>query len=78
MHAKYKRRWRAVQDLRDVFVRFNQATGWFQQYSVLQHPRLLGTWLEYLHVLCLEQFDADVWAAMLAAHKSRPELSVLR
>ena len=75
MHAEYKRRWRAVKDLRDVFVRLNQATGWFQQYSVLRHPRLLRTWLEYLHALCLEQFDVDVWAAMLAAHKSRPELS---
>ncbi|KAL5370878.1 hypothetical protein DPSP01_014620 [Paraphaeosphaeria sporulosa] len=75
MHAEYKRRWRAVKDLRDVFVRFNQATGWFQQHCVRQHPQLLRTWLEYLHVLCLEQFDADVWATMLAAHKSRPELS---
>ncbi|KAF1957688.1 hypothetical protein CC80DRAFT_515786 [Byssothecium circinans] len=40
---------RAVKDLRDVFVRFNQATGWYQQYN----------WLEYLHALNLEQFDAD-------------------
>ncbi|CAE7221502.1 hypothetical protein PTTW11_11432 [Pyrenophora teres f. teres] len=75
MHAEYKRRWRAVKDLRDVFVRFNQATGWYQQYDVQQHPWLLKKWLEYLHVLCLEQFDADVWTTMLAAHKRRPELS---
>ncbi|PVH92672.1 hypothetical protein DM02DRAFT_604978, partial [Periconia macrospinosa] len=75
MHAEYKRRWRAVKDLRDVFVRFNQATGWFQQHSVRQDPRLLPKWLEYLHALNLEQFDADVWSSMLAAHKSRPELS---
>ena len=75
MHAEYKRRWRAVKDLRDVFVRFHQATGWFQQHSVQQHPPLLQKWLEYLHALNLEQFDADVWSSMLAAHKSRPELS---
>ncbi|PVH92677.1 hypothetical protein DM02DRAFT_619785 [Periconia macrospinosa] len=75
MHAEYKRKWRAVKDLRDVFVRFNQATGWFQQHSVQQDPRLLRKWLEYLHALNLEQFDADVWSLILAAHKSRPELS---
>ena len=75
IHAEYKRRWRAVKDLRDVFVRFNQATGWYQQYNIQQHPRLLRKWLEYLHALSLEQFDADVWSSMLAAHKSRPELS---
>jgi hypothetical protein len=29
MHEEYKRRWRAVKDLRDVFVRFNQAKSWY-------------------------------------------------
>jgi hypothetical protein len=75
MHAEYKRRWRAVKDLRDVFVRFNQATGWYRQYNVQQHSLLLQKWLEYLHALNLEQFDTDVWKTMLAAHKSHPQLS---
>ncbi|KAN0103560.1 hypothetical protein V8E51_011873 [Hyaloscypha variabilis] len=43
------RRWRAVKDLRDVYIRFNQAESWFDRYN----------WLEYLHALNLEQFDAD-------------------
>lgn len=75
MHAEYKRRWKAVKDLRDVFVRFNQAESWYNQYNVEQNSRLLRKWLEYLHVLNLEQFDNDVWKAMLAAHKRHPELS---
>lgn len=75
MHAEYKRRWRAVKDLRDVFVRFNQAEGWYKQYDMPQHPMRLRKWLEYLHVLSMQQFDADVWRAMLAAHKGSPELS---
>ncbi|KAH6702793.1 hypothetical protein BKA61DRAFT_646779 [Leptodontidium sp. MPI-SDFR-AT-0119] len=49
MHEEYKRRWRAVKDLRDVYVRFNQAESWYDRYN----------WLEYLHVLNLEQFDTD-------------------
>ena len=75
MHAEYKRRWKAVKDLKDVFLRFSQATGWYQQYNVQQNPQLLHTWLEYLHALNLEQFNADVWSSMLAAHKSHPEMS---
>jgi hypothetical protein len=75
MHSEYKRRWQAVKDLRDVFVRFNQAEGWYGRYQVKEKPGLLRKWLEYLHVLTMEQFDADVWKAMLAAHKRSPELS---
>jgi hypothetical protein len=75
MHAEYKRRWKAVKDLSDVYTRFHQATQWFTRYNVQDDPRLLRTWLEYLHALNLEQFDADVWSAMLAAHKTHPELS---
>ncbi|OBT54137.1 hypothetical protein VE04_06765, partial [Pseudogymnoascus sp. 24MN13] len=29
MHEEYKRRWRAVKDLRNVFIRFNQAETWY-------------------------------------------------
>ncbi|KAN0090652.1 hypothetical protein V8E51_013788 [Hyaloscypha variabilis] len=45
IYEEYKRRWRAVKDLRDVYIRFNQA----ESYK----------WLEYLHTLNLEQFDAN-------------------
>jgi hypothetical protein len=75
MHAEYKRRWRAVKDLRDVYVRFNQAEAWYDRYNVYQNPRLLAKWLEYLHVLNLEQFDSDLCKAMLNANKRYPELS---
>ncbi|KAI8931113.1 hypothetical protein NX059_012123 [Plenodomus lindquistii] len=75
LHQEYKRRWRAVKDLRDVFVRFNQAEGWYTQHQMAHQPGVRRMWLEYLHALNLEQFDADVWKAMLAAHKRHPELS---
>lgn len=35
---------------------------------------LLGKWLEYLHALNLEQFNTDVWKAMLRSNKRCPEL----
>ena len=35
----------------------------------------MGRWLEYLHALNLEQFDTDVWKAMLKSHKRSPELA---
>ncbi|KAF2175411.1 hypothetical protein K469DRAFT_610840 [Zopfia rhizophila CBS 207.26] len=75
MHKEYKRRWRAVKDLRDVYVRFNQAESWYDRYNVHHNLGLLGKWLEYLHVLNLEQFDTDVWKAMLKANKRYPELT---
>jgi hypothetical protein len=75
MHNEYKRRWRAVKDLRDVFVRFNQADSWFNRYNVLQTPTLRQRWLEYLHALTLEQFDADIWKAMLKSNKRFSELT---
>jgi hypothetical protein len=74
MHEEYRRRWRAVKDLRDVYIRFNQAESWFERYSVGQSAPLLDKWLEYLHVLNLEQFDADIWKAMLRSNKRSPEL----
>ena len=74
MHEEYKRRWRAVKDLQDVLIRFNQAETWYGQYSMDDNARLQGVWLEYLHVLNLEQFDMDIWKAMLKANKRCPEL----
>ena len=75
MYKEYKRRWRAVKDLRDAYVRFNQAEAWYDQYSIDHNPRLLGKWLEYLHALNLEQFDSDVWKAVLKANQHSPELT---
>jgi hypothetical protein len=75
MHEEYKRRWRAVKDLRDVYIRFNQAESWYERYQVQHRKSLLSTWLEYLHVLNLEQFDADIWKAMLKSHTRSPELT---
>ncbi|KAN0095005.1 hypothetical protein V8E51_015716 [Hyaloscypha variabilis] len=75
MHEEYKRRWRAVKDLRDVYIRFNQAESWFDRYNVRHSRPLLSKWLEYLHALNLEQFDADVWKAMLKSDKRCPELT---
>jgi hypothetical protein len=60
MHEEYKRRWRAVKDLRDVYVRFNQAESWYDRYNVQNSSCLLDKWLEYLYVLNLEQFDTDI------------------
>ncbi|KFZ24910.1 hypothetical protein V502_00587 [Pseudogymnoascus sp. VKM F-4520 (FW-2644)] len=74
MHEEYKRRWRAVKDLRDVFIRFNQAETWYGQYSINGNWRLQDLWLEYLHVLNLEQFDTDIWKTMLKSHRRCPEL----
>lgn len=75
MHKEYKRRWRAVKDLRDVYVRFNQAESWYDRYNVPRSAPLLDKWLEYLHALNLEQFDADIWKAMLKCDKRSPELA---
>jgi hypothetical protein len=75
MHTEYKRRWQAVKDLRDVYVRFNQAEAWYTQYRLDESPRRVEKWLEYLHALNLQQFDADVWKTVLAAHKRNEELS---
>ncbi len=69
MHKEYKRRWRAVKDLRDVYIRFNQAESWYDQYDMQNNRPLLEAWLEYLHALNMEQFDADVWKAMVKASK---------
>jgi hypothetical protein len=75
MHEEYKRRWRAVKDLRDVYVRFSQAEAWYDRYNVRANPPLLAKWLEYLHALNLEQFDTDVWKAMLKSNKRTSELA---
>ncbi|KFZ11705.1 hypothetical protein V502_07447 [Pseudogymnoascus sp. VKM F-4520 (FW-2644)] len=74
MHEEYKRRWRAVKDLRDVFIRFNQAELWYEKYNMRSNRGLEKAWLEYLILLNIEQFDADVWSALLKANKRSHEL----
>lgn len=74
MHEEYKRRWRAVKDLRDVYVRFNQAESWYDRYNIQGNSQLLKAWFEYLHVLNIEQFDIDVRKAMVKASKGSGEL----
>jgi hypothetical protein len=69
MHKEYKQRWQAVKDLRDIYVRFNQAESWYNRYYVQQSPPLLAKWLEYLYTLNLKQFDIDIWKAMLKCNK---------
>jgi hypothetical protein len=75
MHDEYRRRWRAVKDLRDIYICFSQAESWYDRYSVQQNTSLLERWLEYLHVLNLDQFDIDIWKAMLRADKCSPKLA---
>jgi hypothetical protein len=74
MHEEYTRRWRAVKDLRDVFIRFNQAESWYERYNMQDNQGLEKAWLEYLLLLNLEQFDVDVWRALLKANKRTQEL----
>jgi hypothetical protein len=59
-----------------VYICFSQAESWYDQYNIQQSVPLLGKWLEYLHILNLEQFDTDVWKAMLQSHKHSPELAL--
>jgi hypothetical protein len=74
MYEEYNRRWRAVEDLRDVFIRFNQAESWYEKYNMRGNRGLEETWLEYLILLNIEQFDVDVWSALLKANEHSLEL----
>ncbi|KAK6591714.1 hypothetical protein H4I95_12098 [Botrytis cinerea] len=75
VHKEYKRRWRAVKDLRDVYVRFNQAASWYDRYNMSRNYKLKEKWFDYLWALNIEQFNADIWKEMLKSHKHSPELS---
>ncbi|TGO31397.1 hypothetical protein BHYA_1028g00010 [Botrytis hyacinthi] len=77
VHKEYERRWRAVKDLRDVYIRFNQAASWYDRYNLSCNDTLLNQWLEYLFALNIEQFNTDIWKEMLKSHKHSPELSPL-
>jgi hypothetical protein len=60
IHQEYRRRWKAVKDLRDVFVRFSQAERWFSSHRLQDNTAARRKWLEYLLLLNIEQFDLDV------------------
>lgn len=77
LHRQYQRRWRAVRDLRDVYVRLGQAEEWFGRHN-LGGGRGTGqqtAWLDYLHGLNLNQFDTDIASALKRSNKTHPELA---
>ena len=76
MYEEYKYRWHVVKDLQDAYIRFNQAELQYDQYYVYHNRPLLSKQLEYLHVLNLEQFDTDIWKAILKSNKRCPELTL--
>jgi hypothetical protein len=75
LHQQYKRRWRAVRDLRSAFVRLSQADAWFDHYHLAEKQSLRNKWLEYLHVLNIEQFNSDIWKTVLKTNTSCLELA---
>lgn len=84
IHAQYQRRWRAVRDLRDVYIRLGQADEWFIQHDIgggggggakTMNYRKQEKWLQFLHSLNLNQFDHDVASAMVKSHRAHPELA---
>jgi hypothetical protein len=75
LHAEYKRRWKAVRDLGDVYTRLQQAEGWFATYKVKDSRERKRVWLEYLTALNIQQFRADIIQHVLNSNKTHPELS---
>jgi hypothetical protein len=75
LHRQYQRRWRAVRDLRDVYVRLGQAEEWFTRHHLRGCGRDQRQWLDFLHGLNINQFDLDISTSLLRSHKSYPELA---
>ncbi|KFZ25059.1 hypothetical protein V502_00463 [Pseudogymnoascus sp. VKM F-4520 (FW-2644)] len=89
IHRQYQRRWRAVRDLRDVYIRLGQANEWFIQHHIADYDgagapsgrykkrvvERVEAWLGFLHGLNLNQFDHDVATVMTRSHKAHPELA---
>jgi hypothetical protein len=76
LHSEYQRRWRAVRDLGDVYIRLHQAGRWFATYNVQGSQRREEAWLEYLLALNIQQFHADtIQHALTSSNKTHPELS---
>lgn len=88
IYRQYQRRWRAVRDLRDVYIRLGQADEWFVQHHITDHDgagapsgryrsvlERVEAWLSFLHGLNLNQFDHDVATVMQRSHRAHPELA---
>ena len=75
LHAEYKRQWKAVRDLGDVYTQLHQAEGWFATYKVKDSKERKRVWLEYLTALNIQQFQADIIQHVLSSNKTHPELS---
>ncbi|HEV2644800.1 MAG TPA: hypothetical protein VGU46_00395 [Acidobacteriaceae bacterium] len=75
LHQQYQQRWRAVRDLRDVYIRLGQADEWFARYDLSGSGSGQRAWLDFLHGLNLNQFDHDVASALQRSHKAHPELA---
>lgn len=74
LHAEYRRRWKAVRNVRNTQVQLLQAHTWFQDHALQTRPDALATWLDYLHCLVIRQFDLDVWHEVHAQNKKYEEL----
>ena len=77
-HQQFKKKARQVKELKDVWVRFEQANQWFIKHDLQKPgPKALDRqwqWLEYLICLVINQFDLDIFEAMLRNHTTNPEL----
>jgi hypothetical protein len=74
LYQEYQRRWKAVRDLGNVYIRLHQASGWFMQHHVKDSYKKQEYWLEYLTALNMAQFRADIASHVLESHKKHPEL----
>jgi hypothetical protein len=74
LHAEYRKRWKAIRQVRNTQVQLFQAQSWFQDYNLQHRPQAQATWLDYLHCLVLRQFDLDVWQEMYSQNKRYEEL----
>ena len=74
LHQEYQRRWKAVRDLGNVYIRLHQASGWFMQHHVKDSYKKQEYWLEYLTALNIAQFRADIASHVLESYKKHPEL----
>jgi len=80
LYSQYRRRWRAVRDLRDVYIRLGQIDGWAIQYQISKsgNENRREAWLDFLIGLNLNQFDHDTATAMWKSHLARPELAYVQ
>jgi len=75
LHEEYRRRWRAVKEMRDVHVQVFQADQWFSELFVARDPEKTKWWLDYLTCLVISQFDLDIWAKVHHENIQHEELT---